>query len=144
MAENIYRERFEIEGRNFKSAGEVSTKIRTLLKEIGMPADIVRRAAIICYEAEMNCTMYANHGVFRLNVTPDVVMLNLEDEGPGIEDTDLAMTEGYSTATKEFREMGFGAGMGLPNMKKNSDEFRLTSVVGHGTRVEAVLRVSED
>lgn len=144
MAENVYRECFPIEGRNFKGAGEVSSKIRTLLKEIGVAAEIVRRAAIVSYEAEMNCTMYADRGEFRFTVTPDAIFLSLEDEGPGIADTGLAMEEGYSTAPEEYREMGFGAGMGLPNMNRHSDEFRLTSAVGHGTRVESVIRLTPD
>jgi len=144
MDEHTYRERFTIEGRNLQAAGEVSSKIRDLLKDIGLPHDIVRRAAIVSYEAEMNCVMYADRGVFRFVVTPHVVVLALEDEGPGIPDVDVAMQEGYSTAPDEYREMGFGAGMGLPNMKKNSDEFSITSVVGHGTKVESIIRISAE
>ena len=144
MPDNVYRELFKVEGRNFRAAGEVSSKIRRILKEIGLSGDVVRRAAIVSYEAEMNCVMYASRGEFRFVVTPDFVMLSIEDEGPGIEDTQLAMQEGYSTATEEFREMGFGAGMGLPNMKKNSDEFRLSSVPGQGTKVESVIRVTAE
>jgi anti-sigma regulatory factor (Ser/Thr protein kinase) len=142
MADNVYRELFLIQGKDFQTAGEASSKVRNILKEIGIHADIVRRAAIVAFEAEMNCVMYANRGEFRFVVTPDHVILSIEDQGPGIEDIDQAMQEGYSTAPPEYREMGFGAGMGLPNMKKNSDEFRVSSVPGHGTKIESVLHVS--
>ncbi len=144
MSDNVYRELFKVEGKDFQAAGEVSSKIRMILKEIGLQPDLVRRAAIISYEAEMNCVMYADRGEFRFVVTPDYVSLSIEDEGPGIEDTELAMQEGYSTALDEYREMGFGAGMGLPNIRKNSDEFRLSSVPGQGTKVESVIKVTAE
>jgi anti-sigma regulatory factor (Ser/Thr protein kinase) len=92
--------------------------------------------AIISYEAEMNMVMYASQGELRLRLSPGTIHLTIEDTGPGIENIELAMQEGYSTATEEMREMGFGAGMGLPNIKKNSDEFAITSTVGQGTRLD--------
>ena len=101
----------------------------------------MRRVAIAAYEAEMNIVMYAAHGSLRLSVTPQSVTVLAEDVGPGIADIDLAMQEGYSTATPEMREMGFGAGMGLPNIRRNADEFDISSAVGVGTRL--VIRVRQ-
>jgi len=132
---------FEIQGGDFYNAGRVSTQIKDLLRNIGIGPGTVRRVAIAAYEAEMNVVMYARHGVARLEVTPSVVRLFVSDEGPGIEDIELAMQEGYSTATEEMREMGFGAGMGLPNIKKNSDLFEISSEVGRGTNLRIEVRV---
>jgi anti-sigma regulatory factor (Ser/Thr protein kinase) len=126
---------FEIHGRDFTNAGRVSTEIKDLLKGMGIHSSFVRRVAIASYEAEMNVVMYARHAIVVLTVTPGAVLLEVADEGPGIPDIDQAMQEGFSTATPEMREMGFGAGMGLPNIRKNSDAFRLDSMVGHGTRL---------
>ncbi len=126
---------FEIHGRDFTNAGRVSTEIKDLLKRMGIDAALVRRVAIASYEAEMNVVMYARHAVVVLTVTPAAVALEIADEGPGIPDVDLAMQEGWSTATSEMREMGFGAGMGLPNIRRNSDAFTINSMVGHGTRL---------
>ncbi len=126
-------------GRDFTNAGSVSTQIKSILKEIGFDPVIVRRAAIAAYEAEMNVVMYAERGVARLKVSPAQIVIELEDEGKGIEDIELAMQEGYSTATPEMREMGFGAGMGLPNIKRNSDIFEITSEPGKGTKLNIVI-----
>ena len=126
---------YQVMGRDFPNAGKVSTSIKDTLKRLGISPGVVRRVAIISYEAEMNLVMYANKGKVALNVSPEAVTLNIEDEGPGIPDVTLAMQEGYSTATPEMREMGFGAGMGLPNIKKNADEFSISSEVGRGTRL---------
>lgn len=124
---------YEFEGGSFTNAGRVSTSIKDTLKRIGVPSDVVRRVAIAAYEAEMNVAMYAHHGVATLSVERDAVVLEIRDEGAGIPDVALALQEGYSTATPEMREMGFGAGMGLPNMKRVSDEFTIESVVREGT-----------
>ena len=126
---------FEIHGRDFANAGRASTEIKDLLKGMGINSSFVRRVAIASYEAEMNVVMYARHAMAVLTVTPVAVTLEFADEGPGIPDIDEAMQEGFSTATPEMREMGFGAGMGLPNIRRNSDGFRLDSMVGHGTRL---------
>jgi len=138
--EIVFRQKFEIHGGDFSRGGEVSCEVKNLLKEIGLPAPIVRRAAIASYEAEMNIIMYAQHGVLDLSVTPNEVRIVVEDAGPGIEDVELAMNEGYSTATPEMRELGFGAGMGLSNIKRNSDELEITSEVGKGTRLVMTFR----
>jgi serine/threonine-protein kinase RsbT len=126
---------YSISGRDFSNAGRVSTAIKNMLKSLGVPATVVRRIAIVTYEAEMNIVMYASRGRMTLKVNPQTVTLDAEDEGPGIENVTLAMQEGYSTATAEMREMGFGAGMGLPNMARNADVFHITSEVGHGTKI---------
>ncbi len=133
---------FEIHGRDFANAGRVSTEVKDLLKRMGISASFVRRVAIASYEAEMNVVMYARHAMAVLTVTPGAIDLLIADEGPGIPDVEQAMQEGFSTATPEMREMGFGAGMGLPNIRRNSDAFRIDSMPGHGTRVSIRVHVS--
>ena len=126
---------YNISGKDFPNAGKVSTSIKDTLKRLSINPAVVRRVAIISYEAEMNLVMYAIRGRVALNVSPESVTLNIVDDGPGIPDVGLALQEGYSTATPEMREMGFGAGMGLPNIKKNADEIDISSEVGRGTRL---------
>ena len=126
---------YSVLGRDFANAGKVSTQIKDTLKRLGVHPAVVRRIAIVSYEAEMNLVMYATRGKVRLNVSSEDITLRIEDEGPGIPDINLAMQEGYSTATAEMREMGFGAGMGLPNIRRNADEFNISSEVGQGTRL---------
>ncbi len=137
--ENELSHRFEINGRDFSNAGRASTSIKEILQEIGIDSSIIVRAAIASYEAEMNVVMYARRAVLTLNVTPEKLHLKLEDEGPGIENIDLAMKEGFTTATDKMREMGFGAGMGLPNIKKNADEFEISSTPGKGTTIKITI-----
>lgn len=141
--ESSLSQNFEIDGRDFSKAGSISTKVKELLQEVGIDSSIIRRAAIAAYEAEMNIVMYADRGEMELNITPEKLRIRLEDEGPGIEDTEKAMQEGFSTATDEMREMGFGAGMGLPNIKKNADEFRISSTKGKGTTVDIVIYLNQ-
>jgi serine/threonine-protein kinase RsbT len=126
---------YSILGRDFTNAGKVSTQIKDTLKRLGINPTIVRRVAIVSYEAEMNIVMYATRGKVLLNVSSEAVSLRINDEGPGIPDINLAMQEGWSTATPEMREMGFGAGMGLPNIRRNADEFNISSEVGRGTQL---------
>ncbi|MGQ9672664.1 MAG: ATP-binding protein [Candidatus Aminicenantales bacterium] len=137
--ENELTQTFEILGGDFGHAGSVSTKVKEILKEVGIDPEIVRRASIVAYEAEMNVVMYARKGTFTLRLTPGQIHFRVEDEGPGIPDIDLAMQEGFSTATEEMREMGFGAGMGLPNIKKNADRFLLSSLIGKGTMLSVYI-----
>jgi len=129
--ESIYR----VLGRDYSNAGRVSTSIKDTLKRLGISPAIVRRVAIVSYEAEMNLVMYAVRGNISLSVSREAITIRIDDEGPGIADVALAMQEGYSTATPEMREMGFGAGMGLPNIKRNADEFDISSEVGRGTHL---------
>ena len=124
---------YQVLGKDFSNAGKVSTSIKDTLKRMGINPTVVRRVAIVSYEAEMNLVMYAIRGKMSLSVSQEAVILKVDDEGPGIPDISLAMQEGYSTATPEMREMGFGAGMGLPNIRKNADEFDISSEVGRGT-----------
>ena len=135
-SENGFSQKFEITGSNFSNAGKISTSIKEILKEIGIDPSIIIRASIASYEAEMNVVMYAQRGILTLNITPEKLHLRLEDEGAGIENIDMAMKEGFSTATDEMREMGFGAGMGLPNIKKNSDKFEISSIPNKGTTLD--------
>ncbi len=137
--EIVFEQQFPVKGGDFSHAGQVSCKIKNLLLELGMGTEIVLRAAIVSYEAEMNVIMFAWQGNLELSVTPHRIRIVVNDSGPGIEDIDLAMKEGYSTATPEMRELGFGAGMGLPNIKKNADEFRIISEEGRGTRLEMTI-----
>ena len=130
---------FEIAGRDYSRAGNVSLEIKDILKEVGIDPGVVRRAAIAAYEAEMNVVMYALRGKMILGLDSDAIRISVDDEGPGIEDIELAMQEGYSTATDTMREMGFGAGMGLPNIKRNADAFDLTSTIGRGTSYTIVF-----
>jgi anti-sigma regulatory factor (Ser/Thr protein kinase) len=138
-SENELSHQFEITGGDFNNAGRTSTSIKEILQEIGIDSSIIVRAAIASYEAEMNVVMYAQRGVLTLNITPKKLHLKLEDEGPGIENLDMAMEEGFSTATDEMREMGFGAGLGLPNIKKNADKFEISSTPGKGTSLEITI-----
>ena len=126
---------YTITGKDFSNAGKVSTSIKETLKRLGLNPAVIRRIAIVSYEAEMNLVMYAVQGKIQLTVSPETVTINVQDEGPGIPDIELAMQEGYSTATPEMREMGFGAGMGLPNIRKNADDFEISSEIGQGTQL---------
>jgi anti-sigma regulatory factor (Ser/Thr protein kinase) len=141
MAREEIRRAFAVHGGDYANGGRASTAIKDLLKVLGIRADVVRRVAIASYEAEMNVVMYAQRGSLELSVTPARVTVDVADEGPGIPDIPLAMQEGWSTATPEMREMGFGAGMGLPNIERNSDELRITSEVGRGTRLHIRVAV---
>ncbi len=124
---------------DFSVAGEVSSTVKKKLKTLGIQPDIVRKVAIAMYEGEINMVIHANGGEIDVEITPEQIRFVLADNGPGIENIELAMQEGYSTASEDIRTLGFGAGMGLPNMKKYSDEFYITSKIGEGTRVEMVV-----
>jgi anti-sigma regulatory factor (Ser/Thr protein kinase) len=131
--DNGLSQHFKIDGGDFSRAGRVSTTIKEILQEVGIDTSIIRRAAIASYEAEMNIVMYAQSADLTLTITPQKMTIRIQDSGPGIADIEKAMQEGWSTATDEMREMGFGAGMGLPNIKKNADDFEISSVPGEGT-----------
>ncbi|MEE9421037.1 MAG: ATP-binding protein [Desulfatiglandaceae bacterium] len=135
---------FEIKARDFSRAGEVSIEVQGILKTIGFEADCVRRASICAYESEMNVVMHGGDGELSLSVDPENILLEVDDHGPGIENVELALQEGYSTATMEYREMGFGAGMGLPNIKKNADFFEIHSQKGQGVHLKVGFKVDGD
>jgi len=141
MAVEAYLERsFTIVGGDFTNAGEVSSKVKKILQEAGVHPKVIRRATISTYEAEMNVVCHARQGTLSLSLSPEVLRIRVADEGKGIADVEMALREGYSTASEAVREMGFGAGMGLPNIRKNSDEFHLSSVVGQGTVLDIAIR----
>ena len=128
-----YSEEYSIDGKDYECGGQAAMAIQSRLRELGIPEDVVRRVAIACFEAEMNVVMYAAHGSMRLTVTQDKVMIEVEDIGPGIASVETAMREGFTTSTEEIRSLGFGAGMGLPNIKKNADSMTVMSEPGLGT-----------
>jgi serine/threonine-protein kinase RsbT len=130
---------FKIEGNDYLVAGAASNDIKNTLKMLGISSDVCRRAAIITYEAEMNLVIHANGGTLKAVIYEDRIELYTSDEGPGIPDIEKAMTEGFTTASDQAREMGFGAGMGLPNIKRNSDEFEIESTPGEGTKLTSKL-----
>ena len=132
---------FNIKYNDFSKAGEVSIKVQGILKSIGFDPALIRRVSICAYESEMNVVMHGADGVVLLTVGKKNVFLDVRDYGPGIDDVELAFKEGYSTATLEHREMGFGAGMGLPNIKKNADALEVQSVKGKGTHVKMRFKV---
>ena len=136
---------FYVVGGDFERAGEASAKIKKMLKMIGVPADIVRRIAIGTYEAEMNVIIHAGGGNVAAEAFSDATVITVTDKGPGIPDIEKALQEGWSTAPDHVRQMGFGAGMGLPNMVKCSDKFDIQSVVGEGTTITMRFEhISED
>jgi len=139
-----YENSYPVEGGTFKNAGRVSAQVKARLKEMKLPGKIIRRAAIVTYEAEINICSYADHGRIILQVTPTHVTIEAIDEGQGIPDINLAMQAGYSTATKEIMQVGFGAGMGLSNIKHFSDSFCITSEVGKGTRLKMIILIDRD
>jgi serine/threonine-protein kinase RsbT len=132
MAAELLCESFSLQGRNFDKAGEISGRIKVLLRDLGIQAATVRRLVIVAFEAEMNVAMYAERGTLTLILTDEDIRLEIQDEGPGIPDIELALQEGYSTASDEMREMGFGFGMGLPNMKKGTLVFARIRLKAHG------------
>ena len=134
--------RFEVPGNDFTQAGEASAKTKALLRQIGFAPDFIRRVAVTMYEGEINMVIHACGGYAQVDIYPDMIDITLCDTGPGIADIELAMREGYSTAPDEVRSLGFGAGMGLANMKKYSDEMSIESTVGVGTTVHMVIRNS--
>ena len=132
---SLYSRRFQILEMDFIHAGEASLQVKKILQEIGADNELIRRVAIASYEAEINAVVYGRGGFLAIDIREDGFLILVEDQGPGIPDIELAMRPGYSTATPEIREMGFGAGMGLPNMKKNSDRLEIESEQGKGVRV---------
>ncbi len=127
---------YQIEGGNFTRAGFASSEIKKMLKQLNVDLGIIKRTVVATYEAGVNVVAHAYSGTIYVDVDEQKIIIKLVDEGPGIPDIEQAMKEGYSTASSRVREMGFGAGMGLPNMKKNADDLNISSEVGKGTTVE--------
>lgn len=133
---------YDVDGENFTSAGNASVQVKRKLRQLGFPPEIIKRVSIAMYEGEINMVIHANGGKADVLVTPEVITIVLADEGPGIADVALAMREGYSTAPDNIRSLGFGAGMGLPNMKRYTDSMDIQTKVGVGTTITMTVRVS--
>lgn len=133
--------KYHVPSNDFTRAGEASSKVKSRLKDMDISPDAVRKVAIAMYEGEINMVIHADGGEITVSITPEVITIVLTDHGPGIEDVELAMQEGYSTAPDKVRSLGFGAGMGLPNMKKYSDEMEIDTKVGEGTTVTMKIYV---
>lgn len=133
---------YDIPANDFVAAGEASSNVKKKLAQIGLPSNIIKKAAIAMYEAEINAVIHGNGGSAQVELWRDKVIIHIIDQGPGIPDLELAMREGYSTAPDNIREMGFGAGMGLPNMKKYADRLDIDTEVGKGTRVTITVYFS--
>ena len=135
---------FDVEAGEFISAGVASAKVKKALRQIGLSNDIIRKVSIAMYEAEINMVIHANGGYIDVDLNYDKICIDLVDSGPGIEDLDKAMTAGFSTASRQAREMGFGAGMGLPNIKRNCDVLEIHSEVGKGTTVHLEINIFQE
>ena len=131
---------FDVLGNDFTSAGQASVQVKKNLRQLGLDSEIIRRVSIAMYEGEINMVIHAGGGTADVSVTEEYIEIILEDTGPGIKDIEQAMQAGYSTAPDTIRALGFGAGMGLPNMKKNTDNMEIFSKIGEGTRI--VMRVN--
>lgn len=134
-----YKLSYTVDGDDFTVAGEASRNLKKVLSQLGIDPQIARKSTIAMYEGEINMVIHANGGVIDVEITPECIHMFLRDRGPGIQNIDLAMKEGYSTASDQVRELGFGAGMGLPNMKKYTDYINVDSKVGVGTTVEMIV-----
>lgn len=134
---------YTVSPEDFTRAGEASSDLKNMLKQLGVAPNIVRKVSIAMYEGEINMVIHANGGDIFVDITPDAIHMELKDVGPGIEDIDKAMQAGYSTAPDDVRSLGFGAGMGLPNMKKNSDTMDIQTVLGQGTTVIMTVNMPE-
>ena len=126
---------FDVDGENFSSAGEASVAVKKKLRQLGFPPDVIRKVSIAMYEGEINMVIHADGGTADVEVLEDEIQIVLSDRGPGIPNVELAMQEGYSTARENIRSLGFGAGMGLPNMKKYTDYMHIDTEVGVGTTI---------
>ena len=133
---------FDVDGSDFTSAGQASVQVKKNLRQLGIGPEIIRRVSIAMYEGEINMVIHANGGSADVTVTEDQIIIVLSDHGPGIKDISLAMREGYSTAPDNVRSLGFGAGMGLPNMKSYTDDMKIESEVGVGTTVTMVVNLT--
>jgi serine/threonine-protein kinase RsbT len=138
---NLMQYSFNVEKDDFDRAGEASSSIKKILRQLGIDAAIIRRVAISTYEAEINIVIHSLGGTINLEIDTNSIKIIAKDRGPGIADIELAMQVGYSTATDKVREMGFGAGMGLPNMEKCADKFEVVSAVGIGTTITMLMYI---
>lgn len=140
---DVMKLHYDVNGDDFTRAGETSSKVKKTLNQLGFNPAVVRKVAIAMYEAEINMVIHANGGTIDVDISPEEVVIVMEDTGPGIPDIEKAMQEGFSTADHNVRELGFGAGMGLPNIKKYSDQMDIDTEVGRGTRLRLVIWAKE-
>ena len=133
--------RYDVDGENFTSAGDASVPVKKNLRSLGISPDTIRRVSIAMYEGEINMVIHAGGGMAEVFVEPEDVTIVLTDHGPGIADVSLAMQEGFSTAPDNIRALGFGAGMGLPNMKRYTDEMNIETELGKGTKITMKVRI---
>jgi len=141
LGDNVIKLDYVIPGDDFSVAGEASSNVKKVLNQLGIPPFIVKKATISMYEAEINSVIHAGGGNAHVEIDNEKIVVEITDQGPGIPDIELAMQEGYSTAPDEIRELGFGAGMGLPNIKRYSDELEINTEVGKGTTVRITIRL---
>ena len=139
MAEHSITLHYDIDGTNFTIAGQASSNLKKVMKQLGVAPEVIRKAAISMYEGEINTIIHGKGGEVDVQISSDKITIVFTDHGPGIPDVEKAMQAGFSTATDEARELGFGAGMGLPNMKKYSDEMFIETEVGKGTKVTLII-----
>ena len=137
----MIKETYPVVAGDMTAAGDVSARIKRQMKRLGIPSTIMRRVSVCTYEAEINLVIHSLGGEIDFEIASDSILVHVRDCGPGIPDLEKAMTEGWSTASNEVRNMGFGAGMGLPNMKRNADEFAITSAVGVGTDISMIFHI---
>ncbi len=140
-SEQVMKFHYDVPGDDFTHAGEASDNVKKVLKQLGFSPDVIRRTTISMYEGEINMVIHAGGGEADVLISPTKIDIYLKDRGPGITDIDLAMKEGYSTAPDKIRSLGFGAGMGLPNMKKYTDSLEIKTEIGRGTTVHMVVDV---
>ena len=141
MRNEVINFHYDVDGDDFTSAGEASVNVKKKLRQLGVDPAIIRRVSIAMYEGEVNMVIHANGGYVDVNVYGDKIEIILKDEGPGLENVELAMQEGYSTAPDYVRSLGFGAGMGLPNMKSYTDEMNIETKIGVGTTITMVVNL---
>lgn len=142
MDNNNINLHYVVDGQDFTLAGATSAKVKKYLKQLGLPPEVIRKVAIAMYEAEINMVIHAEGGTIDVEITSEHIHIVFRDKGPGIPDIDKAMQEGFSTATNEIRELGFGAGMGLPNIKMYSDEMKIDTVIGAGTTIDLIINIA--
>ena len=133
---------YDVDGEDFTTAGEASSDVKRQLRRLGVDPDIIRRVAVCMYEGEINMVIHADGGTIEVDITSERIFMILQDKGPGIPDIPSALQEGFSTANQMARDLGFGAGMGLPNMKRYADDMEVTSEVGVGTRIEITVNIN--
>ena len=143
MADSLVKLHYNVAPDDFTVAGEASGAVKKVLKQLGFSPEVIRRVAVAMYECEINMVIHADGGYIDVEITPDKIRMIHTDQGPGIKDIEKAMQEGYSTADSRVRELGFGAGMGLPNMKRYTDDMKITTEIGKGTVVDMMVIVNK-